>query len=159
MKKLNKQLLPACSALALCGAAGLFATPVYAQEALQTETVEAQAATDEQAVKKKVRAIDEEIVVTGSRIRRDEFTSTAPIQVITTNKSALAGLISATDILQGSSLASGQQVNDTFSGFVTDGGPGAKQISLRGLGGQRSLVLVNGKRWGPSGVRGQVASV
>ncbi|WP_445360848.1 TonB-dependent receptor plug domain-containing protein [Microbulbifer sp. EKSA005] len=101
----------------------------------------------------------ENVVVTGSRIKRDEFSSTAPITVITSDKSALAGLVNASDILQNSSVASGQQIDDSFSGFVTDGGPGAHTISLRGLGGQRSLVLVNGKRWAPSGVRGATNSV
>ena len=101
----------------------------------------------------------EEVVVTGSRIRRNEFTSTSPITVITSETSALAGLLDAADILQNSTVASGQQVDDTFSGFVTDGGPGARSVALRGLGEQRTLVLVNGKRWGPSGVRGGTNSV
>ncbi len=101
----------------------------------------------------------EEVVVTGSRIRRNEFTSTSPITVITSETSALAGLLDASDILQNSTVASGQQIDDTFSGFVTDGGPGARSVALRGLGEQRTLVLVNGKRWGPSGVRGGTNSV
>lgn len=100
-----------------------------------------------------------EITVTGSRIRRSEFNTTAPVQIITNERAQLAGLLSATDILQGSTVASGQQIDDSFSGFVTDGGAGANSISLRGLGAQRTLVLVNGKRWGPSGVRGSTNSV
>jgi len=101
----------------------------------------------------------EEITVTGSRIKRTEFNSAAPVSIITTERSQLAGLLEAGDILQNSTVASGQQINDTFSGFVTDGGPGANTISLRGLGAQRTLVLVNGKRWGNSGVRGSTNSV
>jgi len=101
----------------------------------------------------------EEVVVTGSRIRRDEFTSAAPIQVITSESSALAGLLTTAEILQGSTVASGQQIDNSFSGFVTDGGPGALSVSLRGFGEQRTLFLVNGKRWGPSGVRGATNSV
>ncbi len=101
----------------------------------------------------------EEIVVTGSRIKRDEFNSTAPLTVITSERSQLAGLLDSAAILQGSTIASGQQINDTFSGFVTAGGPGANTISLRGLGAQRTLVLVNGKRWGPSGLRGSTSTV
>lgn len=104
-------------------------------------------------------SVIDHIAVTGSRIKRDTFNSADPITVITSERSALAGLVTATDILQGSTIASGQQIDDSFSGFVTDGGPGAHQISLRGLGGQRSLVLVNGKRWAPSGVRGATNSV
>ncbi|MEM7358170.1 MAG: TonB-dependent receptor [Pseudomonadota bacterium] len=101
----------------------------------------------------------EQIIVTGSRIKRDEFSSVSPIQVITAERSALAGLLDTNDILQGATVAPGQQIDDSFSGFVTDGGPGANSISLRGLGAQRTLVLVNGKRWGPSGVRGATNSV
>ena len=101
----------------------------------------------------------EEVVVTGSRIRRDAFTSASPITVITSETSALAGLLDTADILQNSTVATGQQIDDTFSSFVTDGGPGARSVALRGLGEQRTLVLVNGKRWGPSGVRGAVNSV
>ncbi len=101
----------------------------------------------------------EQIVVTGSRIKRGAFSSNSPVTVITSERSALAGLLDTADILQGSTVASGQQIDDSFSGFVTDGGPGANSVSLRGLGAQRTLVLVNGKRWGPSGVRGSVNSV
>ncbi len=101
----------------------------------------------------------EEITVTGSRIKRTEFNTTAPIQVITNERSQLAGLLDSTDILQNSTVASGQQIDNSFSGFVVDGGAGANSISLRGLGAQRTLVLVNGKRWGPSGVRGSTNSV
>lgn len=101
---------------------------------------------------------DEEIVVTGSRIRRDEFTSTAPIQVITSESATLEGLIDAGDILQGASIASGSvQFNNRFGGYVIEGGTGVRPVSLRGLGAQRSLVLVNGHRSGPAGVRGQVS--
>ena len=40
------------------------------------------------------------LVVTGSRIKRTEFTSAAPIQVITTEQSTLEGLIDPAQILQ-----------------------------------------------------------
>ncbi|MEM7277391.1 MAG: TonB-dependent receptor [Pseudomonadota bacterium] len=132
---------------------GIFAVSgsAYAQ---QTEDEDDETQADDY-----VPPAKEEITVTGSRIKRDEFSSTSPISVITRETSALAGLLSASDILQGSTSASGQQVDDSFSGFVTDGGPGANTLSLRGLGAQRTLILVNGKRWGPSGVRGSTNSV
>ncbi|MFZ5670572.1 MAG: TonB-dependent receptor plug domain-containing protein [Pseudomonadota bacterium] len=102
----------------------------------------------------------EALVVTGSRIKRTEFTSSAPIQVITAESSTLEGLIDTTEILQQSSLASGSfQVNNQLTGFVTDGGPGVNTISLRGLGATRTLVLLNGRRVGPAGTRGTVGPV
>ena len=102
----------------------------------------------------------EDVVVTGSRIRRNEFTSSAPIQVITSEQSTLEGLVDTTQILQESSVASGSfQTNNQLTGFVTTGGPGANSISLRGLGASRTLVLLNGRRVGPAGVQGTVGPV
>jgi iron complex outermembrane receptor protein len=100
---------------------------------------------------------DEVIRVTGSHIRRDEFTSTAPIQVITAESASMEGLISTADVLQSSSIASGSvQLNNRFGLYVTEGGTGIRSVSLRGLGAQRSLVLLNGRRAGPAGTQGQV---
>jgi iron complex outermembrane receptor protein len=102
----------------------------------------------------------ETLVITGSRIKRTEYTSSAPIQVITAEQSTLEGLVDTTQILQESSIASGSfQVNNQLTGFVTDGGPGANTISLRGLGATRTLVLLNGRRVGPAGTRGTVGPV
>jgi len=101
-----------------------------------------------------------EVVITGSRIRKNEFTSPSPVQVITSEKSSLSGMVSATEVLQGSSIAAGAgQINNTFTGYVVDGGAGINTISLRGLGAQRSLVLLNGRRMPPAGVSGTVAAV
>lgn len=102
----------------------------------------------------------EDIVVTGSRIRRNEFTSTAPVQIITSESTTLEGMIDPAEVLQTSTVASGsQQINNQFTGFVTEGGPGAQTISLRGLGANRTLVLLNGRRLNPAGTRGQVVAV
>lgn len=96
----------------------------------------------------------EEIVVTGSRLKRDTYSSISPLQIITGQLSREVGLIDAGDILQESTAAGGQQIDLTFQGFVLDNGPGASTISLRGLGAGRTLVLVNGRRLAPAGVEG-----
>lgn len=102
----------------------------------------------------------ERVVVTGSLLRRSEFTSAAPIQVITAETATLEGLVDTAEILQGSSIAAGStQINGNFGGFVVEGGTGVNTVSLRGLGGQRTLVLFNGRRLGPSGTQGQVGAV
>lgn len=102
----------------------------------------------------------DELVVTGSRIRRTEFTSSSPIQVITAEQSTLEGLVDTAEILQGSSVAgNSSQINNLYTGFVTNGGPGVNSISLRGLGTQRTLVLLNGRRTSPAGTRGEVGAV
>lgn len=133
----------------------LFAgTPAFAQDAEPLSDVPV-----EQVADKKEEKTQDVVVVTGSRIRRNEFSSPVPIQVINTDQSALAGLLTTAEILQTSPIAAGQQIDDSFSGFVTDGGAGANTLSLRGLGAQRTLILVNGKRWVPSGTRGSTNSV
>jgi len=97
------------------------------------------------------------VVVTGSRIRRDEFSTTEPLTVITAQEITQAGFNSATDALQSSAVTAGSgQVNNFFGGFVTDGGTGANTLGLRGLGPSRTLILLNGRRLAPGGTRGSV---
>ncbi len=136
------------------------ASPAFAQEAEE-------AAAD--AVDEVVELVEEEetgdefrqekITVTGSLIARDEFSSASPIQIITAEIATLEGLVDTASLLQGSSLASGStQLNNTFQNFVTNGGVGTQTLDLRGCGDVRTLVLIDGKRPGPSGTRGAVSS-
>ena len=96
----------------------------------------------------------EEVVVTGSRIKRDTFSSVSPLQVISGQVSREVGAIDPSTILQDTSAAAGTQIDVTFQGFVVDNGPGSSTIDLRGLGAQRTLVLINGRRAAPVGVEG-----
>lgn len=100
------------------------------------------------------------VVVTGSRIRRDEFSSAAPVQVLDPELSELQGQFDTASLIQSSSVAAGSaQITAALSSnFVTNGGQGAQTISLRGLGAERTLVLLNGRRAGPAGTRGGVSS-
>ncbi|MBX7493781.1 TonB-dependent receptor [Qipengyuania sp. 1NDW9] len=94
------------------------------------------------------------IVVTGSRIRRDTYSSISPLQVLTTESEQEAGLFDPTSILQRSESAAGVQIDATFQGFVLDNGPGSTTLDLRGLGADRTLLLINGRRLAPAGVEG-----
>jgi iron complex outermembrane receptor protein len=108
----------------------------------------------------KAEVEEAEIVITGSRIKRDEFTSAAPVQVVTRERTVLEGVTDQAEVIQNTSAAAGSgQINSTFTGFVVDGGPGINTVSLRGLGAQRSLVLLNGRRLPPAGVGGTVGPV
>jgi iron complex outermembrane receptor protein len=100
----------------------------------------------------------EEVVVTGSRIKRSTYTSIAPLQIISGQLSREIGLMDAGSILQESTAAAGTQIDLTFNGFVLDNGPGQTNINLRGLGGERTLVLINGRRVAPAGVEGAPTS-
>ena len=102
----------------------------------------------------------EALIVTGSRIKRNEYTSASPIQVITSEQSTLQGLADTGDILQKSSAASGSfQSNNLLTGYVITGGENISSISLRGLGANRTLVLLNGRRLAPAGQGGTVGPV
>lgn len=101
----------------------------------------------------------DKITVTGSLLRRVEYESISPVQVITAETNMAVGQVSTAEFLQKSSVAAGTtQLNTTFGGFVTEGGVGAQSINLRGLGANRTLVLLNGHRPGPAGTRGQVGA-
>jgi iron complex outermembrane receptor protein len=150
------KLLP----LAVAVFAGLNAQVALAQSA------EAQAQTQEEATQQEATAESnaevkelDRLTVTGSLIRRVEYDTISPVQVITADTSVAVGQVSASEFLQQSSVAAGStQINNQFSGFVVEGGTGVSTLSLRGLGPQRTLVLLNGRRPGPAGTRGQVAA-
>ena len=118
----------------------LAAPSVYAQE-------------DSDDAAEEERTVDE-VIVTGSRLKRSTYSSISPLQIITAQVSREVGLIDAADILQDSPASSGQQIDLTFQGFVLANGPGSSTINLRGLGEARTLVLVNGRRLAPAGVEG-----
>lgn len=133
-------------------AALLMTAPAFAQEAQP-------APQDDPDAEENAAAIGD-IIVTGSRIPRNEFTSPSPIQVLTSERAEQRGLSDTAQLLQSSTMAAGSpQVNSAISSaFVTDGGPGSSTISLRGLGANRTLVLLNGRRAGPAGTRGGVSA-
>ena len=102
----------------------------------------------------------ETIVVTGTRIRQPEFTSPDPVALIQPEMAQREGKLDTAAMLQSSPIAAGstQITSAISSNFVTAGGPGAQTLDLRGLGPNRTLVLLNGRRAGPAGVRGSVSA-
>ncbi len=103
---------------------------------------------------------EDSITVTGSRARRSTFDSIAPLQVITADTIRSAGLVDTGEILKQQTVVTGVQLDTNINNsFVTDGGPGASNVALRGLGADRTLVMVNGRRLAPSGVEGAPALV
>ena len=96
----------------------------------------------------------EEVVVTGSRIRRDPLNEATAIMDIGAEKLNQTGLTNLGDALQNLPIT-GSAPNSQFnvpgnSGFPQDGagiGAGGVQLSLRNLESKRTLVLVDGKRW------------
>ena len=97
-----------------------------------------------------VFAVDEldEVIVTGSRIQNSELVGANPVTVLNRSEIISSGAINVGDILQNLPSSAGGAVNTG----VNNGGSGAIRFSLRGLGSQRTLVLINGRRAVASGL-------
>ena len=136
----------------------VFASAAQAQEAQPTATAAEQAGCVD-ANSNSVCDSDEkgDIVVTGSRIRRDEYSAIEPVTVVTAEEITQSGFNSATDALQSNEVTQGSsQINNYYGGYVTNGGTGVNTLGLRNLGPARTLVLLNGRRIAPAGTRGSV---
>ncbi|MEO0590040.1 MAG: TonB-dependent receptor [Pseudomonadota bacterium] len=127
----SRAKLLTASFLSVSGLA-LMATPAYAQELTETE-----------------EAVDEEkIIVTGTRLKRDPNLG-SPSPVVAIDAEQLRGGADVTEGLRSipslsSSVTSAQTLD---AGELGSGAAvGAATLNLRGLGAQRTLVLVNGRR-------------
>jgi iron complex outermembrane receptor protein len=126
---------------------------LMAQAEIESEMIAA-------AAEEQVAVEVEEVVVTGSRIQRDVFSSSSPMEIIQIETAMVQGIGDIATLLQTSPVAAGspQVTSASSTAFVQNGGSGAQTLSLRGLGANRTLVLLNGRRAGPAGVRGGVSS-
>jgi outer membrane receptor protein involved in Fe transport len=91
----------------------------------------------------------QEVVVTGTRIRSPNLQSVSPVQVVTSQDIAVGGRAQTIDILNQlpqANFSVGQDFGPTSDALQNPGG--AATVDLRGLGPQRTLVLVDGKRLG-----------
>ena len=85
------------------------------------------------------------VEITGSAIKRVDAEGALPITVITRDEIARSGATNTEELLNSVSAISsiGGVSNATGAGSSTNG---RSTLSLRGLSGQRTLVLVNGRR-------------
>lgn len=90
----------------------------------------------------------ETVVVTGSRIRRVDAETASPVLTISADEIAKTGYTTMGDVLQRLPTVAGAATNPTVN---NGGGTGESNIELRGLGAQRTLVLVDGRRVGVYG--------
>lgn len=162
MKKFNSKSVGAL-AFSVSAIALIIAGPVSAQDAQEPDASQPSGVSgdlqdeDPASISSDGSATSEEagrITVTGSRIQRDTYTSISPLQVLSTEASRDVGVFDPAQILQRSESAAGTQIDATFQGFVLNNGPGSQTLDLRGLGADRTLLLVNGRRLAPAGVEG-----
>src|SRR5688572_14679109 len=87
----------------------------------------------------------EEVIVTGSRVRRLDTESASPIVTIDKASIEKSGVTTAGDLLQRLPTVSGAATNPAVN---NGGGFGEANVELRGLDAKRTLVLLNGRRLG-----------
>ena len=107
--------------------------PAHAQDA--DVTTDAAADSDEPV---------QAIVVTGTRLRSPNLESASPVTVVTAEEFSLTGTTRTEDLIN-----SLPQVFAAQGGSVSNGATGTATLNLRGLGSERTLVLVNGRRLMP----------
>jgi len=87
----------------------------------------------------------EEIIVTGSHIRRDGFSYSSPVEIINSEVLEFTGTTNLGDLLQ-TLPQNVQSINNANSAFFVQSS-GLNLTSLRNLGTSRTLVLINGRRF------------
>jgi iron complex outermembrane receptor protein len=117
----------ACLALT----SGVFIQAGYAQDEGETENADSL----------------EEVVVTGSRIQRSTFDTSTPVNMIDQATISESGFSNINDVLRfDPSIGVGLNSANSSPSGLPNAQAGAGFVNLRGLGTDRSLVLVNGRR-------------
>jgi outer membrane receptor protein involved in Fe transport len=93
----------------------------------------------------------EEITVTGSRIKKKDFSSNAPVATVGVEQIEMTGTVNTESLLN--TLPQAVPGLDRTS---NNPGNGTATVNLRGLGSNRTLVLINGTRVVPTGSGGSV---
>jgi len=126
--KRKLRLGTACALVSAVGAVSI--NPAYAQDADADDGFEV-----------------EEVVVTGSRIVRRDIESVSPLTVTSSEDIKLSGFTRIEDLMN-----SLPQIEAAQTGFISNGATGTATLDLRGMGANRTLVLMNGRRFQPGGV-------
>ena len=93
----------------------------------------------------------EEVVVTGSRIRRADYVANAPVATLGADQIELTATVNTEQLLN-----TMPQMVPGFDGTSNNPGNGTATVDLRGLGSNRTLVLINGTRAVPTTQGGSV---
>ena len=89
--------------------------------------------------------------VTGSRIKRTAYDTSAPVDVFSAPDIELSGAQTLGELLKFVPAVSGNAISTAIS----NGGDGTASVTLRGLPASNTLVLVNGRRVANNGLAGE----
>jgi outer membrane receptor protein involved in Fe transport len=96
----------------------------------------------------------QEVVVTGSRIAQPNLETTSPITQVTSEDVITQGVTKIEDLVNQLPQAFAAQ-----NGTVANGSTGTATVNLRGLGSNRTLVLIDGRRMPYGGVTNSAADL
>ena len=116
----------AASAISVTGSA-------FAQATTQAEPQQTEQAQDAKTL--------DAVTVTGSRIKSQTFTASSPVTEIAAEEFKTYGATTVEDLVN-----QYPQLDLAFDNFANNGSFGHATISMRGLGPERTLTLVNGRR-------------
>ena len=139
--------------VAVAQAPGTTAPPPADQPAATEPTVP----TSAPPTTERRQTVTEELVVTGSRIRRKDLTTPAPVTVVTREQFESSGRMTIGDYLQTMPEQGNAPNFQLNTGGINYGADGTTRINLRSLGIQRTLVLINGRRVVPGGLGASAA--
>ncbi|WP_428995291.1 TonB-dependent receptor [Lysobacter enzymogenes] len=126
------------------------ALPMHIAAALAAAAAPAMAQTAPASTPDAKATTLDRVEVVGSRIKRADLDTSQPVFSLNRAEIEKQGLTSVADVLQRIS-SNGAGLNTT----INNGNDGESTVSLRNLGSGRTLVLVNGRRWG-TGLGGNV---
>ncbi len=116
----------------------------YGGTALAQEQQAAQQKTKQKAEKQAKATFKEEVQVTGTLIPRPSLEAMSPVSTLSPQEISTTGSTRLEDV-----LTSLPQVFAAQNSTIANGASGTATVSLRGLGSNRTLVLVNGRRMPP----------
>lgn len=123
----------------------------FAGQAMASGQDQAAAPAQSEASAAKESTTLKAVEVTGSRIKRVNLEEAQPFIVMTKEDIKASGLTTIGDVLQ-TLTSAGSSLNTNLNNFGLQAtrSTGQTTLSLRNLGAQRTLVLVNGHRWATS---------
>ena len=95
----------------------------------------------------------QEIIVTGSRVRRVDVETADPVFVLDQSTIAQSGAVTMGDLINRIPSIAGAAMSPSIN---NGGGFGESNIELRGLNAQRTLILIDGRRVNLAGTVGAV---
>ena len=120
----------------------LLATSIIAGTALSSLALPVASQEEEEE-----EAVQATVLVTGSRIKKRDFFSNSPIETITAETIEVTGTINVEELINIM-----PQAVPGFGRASNNPGSGTATVNLRGLGSGRTLVLVDGRRFTPTGI-------